>query len=349
MIHLPEKNHLSLTNTARVALVALLLAVCAVAVAACGGEDVNKLIDQTFSANKQVNSGKVTVDLMVKAKGSPQLSQPVDLRLSGPFQTQGKGNLPKFDFALNLTTSGRTFNAGATSTGAAGFLKLQGTAYQISDQVFAAFRQGYQQAQSQANAQNGGKGSLTPASLGIDPRAWLKDASNEGDEDVAGTKATHVSAKIDVPKLLTDVNGALAKVRSQGLPQAGQLPSAITPAQQKKVADAVKNATFDFWTGTDDKILRKMQVKVDFEVPQAERASARGVTSGQLAFSLQLAELNQPQTISAPANPRPFTDLTSALGSLGVGGITGQSPNGAAPPSAAPPSFAPPPSGSTTP
>ena len=34
--------------------------------------------------------------------------------------------------------------------------------------------------------------------------------------------------------MLADVNTALAKVHAKGLPQAQQLPSSITPEQQKK-------------------------------------------------------------------------------------------------------------------
>lgn len=308
------------TNTARRAFVALFLALFALAPLACGGDDPNELIDQTFKGGKKVSSGRVSVGVTIRAQGSPQLSQPVDVRLNGPFQSQGKGQLPKFAFDLNVNAAGRPVTAGAISTGNAGFVQVQGTAYQISDQIFAAFRQGYQQAQQRAQQE---KGKSNTGLAGIDPKQWLRDAKVEDNEDVAGTDTQHVSSKLDVPKLLADVNSAVQKARAQGLPQAGQLPQSITPAQQKKVAEAIKGATFDFWTGADDKILRRLRIAVNFQVPEAERAQAQGVTGGQLAFSLEMAELNKPQQIAAPANAKPFNDLIQASRQLGLGGLLG--------------------------
>ena len=37
---------------------------------------------------------------------------------------------------------------------------------------------------------------------------------------------------------------------------------------------------------------------------------------GTLRFDLAIAELNRPQDIGAPANPRPLSELTTALGQV---------------------------------
>ncbi|MFL5819266.1 MAG: hypothetical protein ACJ76S_01085 [Solirubrobacteraceae bacterium] len=305
--------------------VALLLGSFALTLAACGGEDPQKLIDETFSAGKNVHSGKVSVGLSATPQGSAQASQPVSLRINGPFESQGKGNLPKFDLGLSVSTSGRSFSAAAVSTGQAGFVKLGGSAYQLRDDIFAMLKRAY----SQAQAQKGGSTQTTPAALGVTPRTWLRDAKNEGSEDVAGTDTAHVSAKIDVPKMLGDLNRALAKVRAKGLPQASQLPQSITPQQQKRISDAIRGATFDFWTGKDDKILRRLVIKLNFRVPPSEQASARGVTGGRLAFDFQISDLNRPQQVSTPANPRPFNELGPAVRSLVTGGQAGAGAGGA--------------------
>jgi hypothetical protein len=322
--------HLPLLNTVRYAFVAVLLAFFALAGAGCGGEDVHTLIEKTFSGHNdtQVKSGRLSLGLSIKAQGSPALTQPVDLKLSGPFQSLGQGKFPSFDFALDLNASGQRLNAGAVSTSSAGYLKLQGNAYELPAQAFSALQQAYKQAQ--AKSQSGGeKTNPSLASLGVDPQKWLVDAKKEGDEDVAGTDTVHVSAKIDVPKLVADVNTVLQRARSRGLDQSGQLPPSITPAQQKQISDAIRGATFDFWTGKDDKVLRRLVINLDFSVPEPERAQAQGVTGGQVAFTLQLAELNKQQKIAAPANPRPFSELGSALGGLGLGGVLGGGAPGA--------------------
>jgi hypothetical protein len=321
---------LLLTNTARRAFVALFLVVFALGLTACGGEDPNQLIDETFKGgDEKVDSGKLSVGITVRTQGSPQLSQPVDLKLNGPFQRQGKNQLPKFDFGLAANVAGRSLGAGAVSTGDGGFLKIQGQAYKLDDSQFNKIKQSYQQAQVRSE-QEKKKGDTSPAALGIDPGTWLREAKVVGDEDVAGTETTHVSAKVDVPKLLDDVSQALSKARSQGLPQAGQLPSALTPEQRQRVQEAIRGATFDFWTGKEDKVLRKLQINLDFQVPPAERARTSGVTGGRVGFTLQMADLNESQTIAAPANARPISELGGALGALGgAGGGTSGAPSGA--------------------
>jgi hypothetical protein len=323
-----RNDHLSLARSPR-AFTALVLALTAATLSACGSEDPQKLINETFNGTKNVHSGKVDVSLRVTPHGSPQLSQPFVLRVTGPVQSQGKGNLPKFDLGISVTANGRSLSASAVSTGQAGYVGVQGTAYQLAGSTFATLKQAYAQAQARTEQAKSGSQQTTAAGLGINPRTWLKDAKTEGSDQVGGTDTDHVSATIDVPKMLADVNTALGKVHAKGLPQAQQLPPSITPQQQKQITDAVKNATFDFWTGKDDKILRRLLVKLNFQVPASERSSTRGVTGGDLGFDYKITELNQPQSVSAPPNARPFSELGPALRSLVMGGAGAGGASGA--------------------
>jgi hypothetical protein len=247
--------------------------------------------------------------------------------LSGPFQSQGPKTLPKFDFDLSLALGGRTLTAGAVSTGDAGFLKLQNQDYSVPPQVFAQFKQGYERSQNQQKGNN-----QTPSfsSLGVDPRKWLKDAKSEGDADVAGVKTTHISAGVDVPKLLDDVNRILSRAGQLGATQTQQIPTQLTQQQRKAVEDAIEDATFDVYSGKDDKTLRRLSVKIKFKVPENQRANAQGLSGGTITFDLTLGDLNQQQTITAPANPKSFDQLTKDLrstlgGLLGAGASTGSS------------------------
>jgi hypothetical protein len=329
-----KKDHLNVLNTrlVRIVAVALVALLGALGVAACGdsggGQDPNKVLKDTFSGGKKVTSGKVELLLALKTEGGRNLGGPIELKLTGPFQSQGPKQLPKFDFDLSLLAAGRSFKAGAVSVGSAGFLKFQGQAYSVPDQVFAQFKQGFERAQAK-----GGTGqSQTFASLGVNPRDWLKDAKDQGEQDVGGTKTIHVSAGVDVPKLLDDVNKILSKARGQLGTQSQRLPTQLTPQQRKAVQDALQNVTFDLYTGKDDKILRRMTIKLKFKVPQAQQQRAQGLTGGELTFDLVLNDLNKPQTVNPPASPRPFSELTQAargaLGGLGLGGTTGGSTGG---------------------
>ncbi|MDX6650120.1 MAG: hypothetical protein QOJ97_2071 [Solirubrobacteraceae bacterium] len=320
-------------NTRRPWFVAAALAalIGALGLAACGGggsgANVDQVLKETFSGNKKVRSGKVELKLSIKAEGARNLGGPIELKLTGPLQSQGAKQLPKFDFDLSLAASGQTFKAGAVSTGDAGFLKFQGQAYTVPAQIFTQFKQGFERAQNQ---KNGSAQNQSFASLGVNPKNWLKDPKDQGEADVGGAKTIHISAGVDVAKLLDDVNRILSRARGQLGGQGARLPTQITPQQRQAVRDAVRDVSFDVYTGKDDKTLRRMTIKLKFKVPQKNQAKAQGLTGGEVAFDLTINDLNQPQTISPPANPKPFSELTTALrgvlgglGGLGGGGATG--------------------------
>jgi hypothetical protein len=310
------------------ALIFALTALTATLLAGCGGndEDVDKVLRETFSGRKQVNSGKLKLGLKVDAEGLPQLRDPVELTLSGPFQSQGQRRIPRFDFSLVLSAGDNKFRAGAVSTGDRGFVKLQGNSYTVSEQVFAGFRRGFEQ----ASPREGSRQNPTFSSLGINPRNWLRDAKNEGEEEVGGTETIHVTAKVDVGRMLDDVSKLLQRAGQLGVAQARQIPSALTDQQKRQIQQAIDSASFDVYTGKDDKILRKLQVKLTFKLSAQQRQQASGLREGTLTFNLEIDDLNRNQSVNAPANPRPFSELARAFSGLGAlaGGAGGAGAQG---------------------
>ena len=196
----------------RFVLLLVALALAATVLAACGsssggGGDAAAVLKDTFGPNHKVKSGDLAVAFTLDAKGLAQLKGPLALKLTGPFQSTGTGQLPKFDFSLALNASGQSITGGGVSTGDKGFVRFQDKAYAVPDAVFAQFKQGYQQAQQQ-NPKKGNQNTLK--ALGIDPANWLKDPKTQGDEDVAGTKTIHITSGIDVPKFLHDLDAIVA-------------------------------------------------------------------------------------------------------------------------------------------
>jgi hypothetical protein len=305
---------------------ALVLAIFGLAlVAGCGSSSggekassstpVNQLLQQTFSGSKQVKSGVLDLTLRLDAQGSSQLSGPLSLRLSGPFESQGKGKLPKFKFAAAIAGQGQNLSAGVTSTVDKGFVNFQGTDYAVTSNVWSQFRKGYEQSQAQASKQKSGQ---SLSSLGIDPRRWLTSPRNAGDGKVGDTDVVRITGGVDIQKLLADVNTLLAKGRALGGSATQNIPNKLTPQQMRQAAQAVTNPTVEIDTGKDDSILRRAIVNFGVTVPKTSSAAAQ---SGKVSLDLKLTDLNQSQDISAPANAKPFTQLLQGLGSLGLGGL----------------------------
>jgi hypothetical protein len=301
-----------LTRRVRSLIAILAAALAAGALAACGGsgsgDSATKVLNDTFAGGHHVHSGRLAANLDLDLKGSQQLNGPISLKLTGPFQGQGSGNVPKFDLALTAAVSGQNLSLGAVSTGDKVFLRFQGQTYSVPDQVFQQFKQGFQQAQNSA-----GKSKTTFATLGIDPRKWLKNPENQGTESMGGTDAIHVSSQIDVPKFLDDLNSILGKASSLG---AGATPTKLSASQRDAIAKAIKQATVDIWSGKDDKLLRRMLIRVSFQVPASQRQSASGLSSGNVTFDLVLTDLNQAQAIAAPAGAKPLSQLGPELQKL---------------------------------
>jgi len=329
----------------RVLAAALLLVIATGALAACGSskdESPAQLLSDTFGPNHPIRSGKLDLSLALEVKGLASLKDPLALKLSGPFQSVGKGKLPKFDFTAAINTGGTNISAGAVSTGDKGFLRLAGDSYVLSDAIFKQFKDGYESASKDDKGKNTG---VSFKSLGIDPQRWLKDPKSAGSEQVGGADTLHITAGIDVGRLLTDISTLLGKAGNLGQ---GAVPTSLTAQQRKDIESSVKSTTLDLWTGKKDKTLRRIKLHIDIAVPADVQKRAGGLQSGKLDFNLLIADLNSDQTITAPASPKPLSALTDALGQLTGTGSSGSSGGTATTPATTTPATTTPATGSSS-
>jgi hypothetical protein len=281
------------------------------------GNDATSLIDQTFSGSHAVKSGKANVEIDVNLKGSGSPG-PISIKLGGPFASQGSKQLPKFNFGLTASVQGQSFNAGLVTDGNSAAVNFQGTNYSIPANVFSQFKQGFDQAEAQAPKKGGGGPSLKD--LGIDPLKLVSNPKIVGEETVGGADTTHISSQIDVDQLLNTIDTLLSKAGSLGVPTAGAgVPTHLTDSEKQQVKDAVKSATLDIWTGKDDHTFRKLQLRTSIAPPKGG--------SADVSLSIQLSDLNQPQTITVPKGGKSINDLLSQFGGLGgaLGGLGGSS------------------------
>lgn len=312
---MPRRAALALSLIAAVALLAL---------AGCGGggggdsKDARALIDKAFK--QPISSADMTLAIEAKVEGVQQLSQPVSLKIAGPYQSNGKSKLPSFDWDVSVSGSGQAFSGGLVSTGDNAYVNFQNQAYELgADQVA--------QINSQLGQQTGSGKSLKD--FGIDPQAWVTSPEDKGEEDVNGVSTTHVEANVDVGKMLNDFNKTISQA---GGAMGGNAPQQLTAEQISQINDVVKSPKFDIYVGKDDDKIRRLSIKVDFEIPADQRSELQGASGGTVDFSIDFAKVGEKQTITAPENARPISELQQQLGGLGSGlGGLGGSGGGATP------------------
>jgi hypothetical protein len=309
-----------------IVLAALLAALVAAVVAGCGGGsegDAKALLRRGFS--ESIPSANVTIDVSAKIDGVPQLSQPVRLKLGGPYKGNGPNTLPSLNWDVSVSGGGQTFSAGLISTGDRAFVNFQGTNYEVDSATMAQLKQ--------AAASRGQSGKRSLKQFGVDPLSWVKDASEEGESNVAGVTTKHVSAGIDVGRLFGDLNKIVSKA---GGAVGTARPQQLTPQVIDSIKKVVHDPRLDVFVGKADGKVRRMALNLRFDVPQAQQQNARGVKGGTVTISVEFAGVGEPQTITAPAGAKPISELGKQLQGLGgalgatggIGGSTGGTPGG---------------------
>jgi hypothetical protein len=309
----------------RVRRLASLLLLALVALASCGGgdseESVEDILNQAF--RQEIKSADLQVEAELDLQGGSS-GGPLRIEASGPFRTN-EGKLPSVDVDLRVGTDGggQTIQTGFLSTGERAFVKFEDVFYeQPPAQVRRANR---------AIAKNQDRrGSLR--SLGLDPRSWLGEATDEGEEEIGGVETRHVAGTLEVAAVMRNLNAFVRRSGSAIGGATGQrVPEPLSAKDISQVEQVVKDPSFDVYVGKDDDIIRRVSGRVEFQLPEEARA-AGGLEGGTLTFSVELRDVNGDQEIEAPANARPLSKLTESLGAgaLGLGGVGSDSGGGAA-------------------
>jgi hypothetical protein len=313
--------------------------------AGCGGdddggdEDPQAVLDETFSNDESINSGVLDLSLDISAEGDEGGS--FDASISGPFQGEEaeQGEFPQFDLTASLTGEGGgqsiDFDGGLIATSDQAFVSYQDTDYEVPQAFFDQIKQLSEQAAAQSQTDEGQDTGAILEQLGIDPSTWLTNVENEGDEEVEGTDTTHIHGDANVAAVLEDFQSAAERTGAGTTQQ-------IDPDEIAEVEDAVDEASIDVYSGVDDRILRRLDFNLGITPPEDD---ASGVDSADVGFSLTFSDVNQDQTIEAPSDAQPFSQLEQDIGlppgllegalgggglspSLGGGGLGGESLGG---------------------
>jgi hypothetical protein len=272
------------------------------------------LLKQAFSSSQSVKSGKVNVQIVIKPTGSSIITTPITIGISGPYEQAQKGQTPESDISISFSGLGKHFNFGFITTKDAGYITLEGAAYKLPAADFK------QIAKSIASGSSTG-GLPGLGAIGIDPTKWLTNPQIVGTQEIDGTETEHLSSSLDIPHVIGDIDTLMSKESSKLHLPAGT--DHISSATAAKIAAAIKNPTIDMWVGKSDTILRRLQIGATVPVSGKTSTELGGLTSAAFTISVDISDVNQPQTIAAPANAQSYQALRSKLQSLlaGIGGL----------------------------
>jgi hypothetical protein len=317
----------------RLVLLSVLALLAAAAVSACGGDDdgadAQAVLDETFNNDEQVTSGVLDLTIDVSAEGAQGGS--ASLTLSGPFQgaENDPAAIPQLDWTASASAEGAgqsfSFEGGLIVSEDNAFVEYQGETYELGQDLFNEFKRAAEQSAAQAEetqedgvsigeafrasceqsiSQAGGDTSACD----IDFSSWLTDLESEGTEDIEGTETDHISGSVNVEQMFSDLTALSAATGEAQIPE----------EQLDQASQVISDASFDLYSGVDDRILRGLDFDLGIDPSAIPGGETAGVESADVSFSLRLSGVNEPQTIDAPTDARPLDDL---LGQLGLGGL----------------------------
>jgi hypothetical protein len=329
------------------------LSICALAlavplgVAGCGsdddsgdsGEDPQTVLDETFNNDTKVTSGDLSLTASVSAGGDQGGN--FDFTLGGPFQgdAEDEAAIPQLDWEVSATGEGAgqsiDFSGGLVVTADNAYVEYNGEAYEVGADEFAEVKEQFESQAATASGDAEGtfqeqcataieQAGGDPSACDFDPAEWLTNETNDGTADVAGTETIHIAADADVDQMLTDIGNLASSVP-------GAAEQGFDPAQLGSLSGAVTAASIDVYSGAEDKVLRKLEANLTIDpsavVPEGVSVPVEDI---EISFAVEIAGLNEDQTIEAPADARPIDEL---LGDAGIdpsalGGVPGTSESG---------------------
>jgi hypothetical protein len=300
-------------------LIAALLAL-SVALAACGGGDSEKSDESPQAVLDEatlqgIDSGDVDLSLGLDTTG-PKGGE-VDIALSGPFQSLGKGELPKLD--LSATANGTVggdevdFDGSLVLLPNTAYVGYEGVDYAVDPGTFGFIESTLNEAQREAGAETGSAGAAAcQEEFGkLKVADFFEGGANEGSADVEGTTTTKVSGDLDVSGAIDAVLEVVETpaCRTQ-LAAAGPLPSQGEVEKAKdQVSSSLKDAHVDVYVGDDD-IVRQISAQLTVE----PKDSGKGPKKVEADLELKLSGVNEEQEISAPEDTKPLSKLFLKLG-----------------------------------
>ncbi|MFN2471433.1 MAG: hypothetical protein ABR583_10715 [Gaiellaceae bacterium] len=274
--------------------IAASLAVLALA-AGCGGDggegaaDARDRLARTAAKLGEIRSGVLDLRLVLDPKGND--TERVGFEVHGPFALD-EGGAARFSVDYTQIHGEREATVKLISTGKQAYVTVGGTSYELPPGQAAELRD--------AGGAVGGDDGL--GQLELDD--WIQDPRLSDGDDVGGDETDRISARLDVAAAAEDL---LALARDAGAGDVGEL----SQEELKRLRDAVDEATIEVLSGSDDDLLRRLDIdaSLGLDVPDELADLVGEVVGAKLDVELTIEHPNEPVAVTAPTDARPPSEF----------------------------------------
>jgi hypothetical protein len=258
------------------------------ALAGCGDSDHERvdpevMLDQ--ASRRAITSANLELDAQLKLVGIERISEPITLRLEGPYVSGGGVRIPSFDWRASASALGFPVGGHLVSTGENVYLTVYGEGYEVGRASVAA-----------ANRR---LGESVAGGLDLDPRSWLGEARVVGDGNAGGIDCERIAARLRSDVVTRDLEPLATGL---GLPEPLAVSGRVTAC-----------------VGYDDRTLHELELHAGVGIPPADRPSLGGASGALVDATLVIADVGEQEEITAPRGARrPIRDLLLTLSDLGV-------------------------------
>jgi hypothetical protein len=259
----------------------LLLALLAALLFGCGGggpQSANDVLGETSANLGKIKSGDLALELIFSTKDGKRAG----FNLEGPFQLRS-GSVPEAQLDYTQIAGDQTATQTFIMTGDKAYVRMGGATFELPAETAG-----------QVRSTLGATGGLGV----IDLRGWVQDPELAAGEEVGGAQTDRITGRLNVATVVT---GLIAIASQFG----GTTP--LTPLEGKsaeQVEQAVDRATIDVWTGKEDRLLRKLEITIEFS-PASEQV--KSLVGAAVHFTLGISNPNEKVTIEKPTNVQPYS------------------------------------------
>lgn len=272
---------------------------------ACGAEEEKEqtaaeiLRGTVRSGGAGIDNGRLALRFQLDPEGLLAIGGPVKFTLDGPFAASRSGELTRFRTDFVATLAHRPYRGSVLSTGRRALVALDDGTYEVDRATVDRLRR----------SSRSRKGPAGLPVTGFAPQRWITAPRRKGEARIDGVDTIRVGGRLNVARLLADLDGLLTKA---GGSSSGS--TLLTPKLRRQIAATVESSTVDVWTGKADGLLRRLAVRIVFFFKD-DSSPLQVLRGGTINLSLRLAGVNATaapaRTFAAPrTRARPLADLT---------------------------------------